>query len=331
MSLVADLITVYADSLPRDMDVDWLRQIFSSFGQMEDVFIPKKRSLSFNTKFGFIRFKEKEEAMRAIDALDGLLIRNFKIFVPLAKYVKPSPYSARSFQKFQGGKHNGKLGSSDSIWKPIVREEHSKQNALDHPSYADILRGVSNGPKIKLVEAKEADTEWLKKSAVGQLINYCYMIMLQDLFISNGIWDAHIRPLGGLNIKKGHDTNCKEDVVEIDPGDDNSIDFDDHEVEDKGISGESRIELLDTEVDNYLLAEVGNCDGHSDETFIVGHCSAIKDDGQLVLSTPDKSPFTSHFSHELKRGLKCASLSHLGQGLARDLAFLGNNQSIVLF
>ncbi|KAH7834800.1 hypothetical protein Vadar_019851 [Vaccinium darrowii] len=271
------------------------------------------------------------------------------------------------------------MGSFDSKWKPIIREDHCKQRALDPPSFADIVRGVLNGIKTKLVEGKEADMEWLRKSAVGQLINYYYVNTLQDLFLSNGIWDAHIRPLGGLNvllsfdssdllndflldkdnllpnwftsvkvwdnqsikpsrcvwiscygvplnawcsstfidvgklwgdvirldeltekfiafdkgrmfilteyfdcinevvhvkfngvsylvkviedplaetswekhvftsieIKKGHVTDGKEVLVEIDPKDDNSFDFDAHEAQDKGISEESRIDLLD--------------------------------------------------------------------------------------
>ncbi|KAH7841387.1 hypothetical protein Vadar_029255 [Vaccinium darrowii] len=356
------------------MDVEWLRQIFSSFGQVVDVFIPIKRSSSFNTKFGFIRFKEKEEAFRAIDALDGLLIRNFRIFVQLAKYSKPTPNAARSYQKVQGRK----MGSFDSKWKPIISEDHCKQRALDPPSFADIVRCVSNGIKTKLVEAKEADTVWLRKSAVGQLINYCYVNTLQDLFISNGIWDAHIRPLGGLNvllsldsaallndflldkdnllpnwftsvkawdnqsikpsrldeltekfiafdkgrmfilteyfdyinevvhvkingvsypvkvvedplaetswekrvftsieIKKGHVIDGKEVLVEIDPKDDNSFDFDAHEAQDKGISEESRIDLLD----GVVLPTVDESDDNSfcsvDPTSV-----KVEDDGR---------------------------------------------------
>ncbi|KAH7852484.1 hypothetical protein Vadar_025366 [Vaccinium darrowii] len=281
------------------MDVEWLRQIFSSFGQVVDVFIPIKRSSSFNTKFGFIRFKEKEEAFRAVDALDGLLIRNFRIFVQLAKYSKPTPNAARSYQKVQGRK----MGSFDSKWKPIISEDHCKQRALDPPSFADIVRGVSNGIKTKLVEAKEADMVWLGKSAVGQLINYCYVNTLQDLFISNDYFDCinevvyvkingvsypvkvvedplaetswEKRVFTSIEIKKGHVIDGKEVLVEIDPKDDNSFDFDAHEAQDKGISEESRIDLLD----GVVLPTVDESDDNSfcsvDPTSV-----KVEDDGR---------------------------------------------------
>lgn len=57
--------------------VAWLRHLFNSQGKVIDVYIPAKRSLRYNTKFGFVRFKNKEEALRAIKAFNGVSIRNF--------------------------------------------------------------------------------------------------------------------------------------------------------------------------------------------------------------------------------------------------------------
>ncbi|KAE9445258.1 hypothetical protein C3L33_22844, partial [Rhododendron williamsianum] len=84
----AQSITVFVDNLPKDVDVDWFRQIFSSHGQVRDAFIPFKRSSRYNTKFGFIRYQTMEEASRAIHALNGVIIRNFSIQVNLARYGK---------------------------------------------------------------------------------------------------------------------------------------------------------------------------------------------------------------------------------------------------
>lgn len=47
--IMAGLFTVYVDNLPKSMDVGWLRQLFIPFGRMEDVYMPSKRSSSFNT------------------------------------------------------------------------------------------------------------------------------------------------------------------------------------------------------------------------------------------------------------------------------------------
>ncbi|KAI8571941.1 hypothetical protein RHMOL_Rhmol01G0159800 [Rhododendron molle] len=69
------------------MDKVWLHQLFGGYGQVDDIYIPLKRSTKFNTKFGFIRFLKREEALNAVHALDGIVTRDFKLQVNLAKYA----------------------------------------------------------------------------------------------------------------------------------------------------------------------------------------------------------------------------------------------------
>ncbi|KAG5539362.1 hypothetical protein RHGRI_019796 [Rhododendron griersonianum] len=178
------------------MDVGWLRQLFTPFGRVEDVYMPSKRSSSFNTKFGFVRFKRREEAINAIEDLDGVAIRNFTIVVQFAKYSKDNPVTS---QMNLDGVKKVNPGPSIHSWQPKPTELQSKQRASNSSSYADILKGGSSG-RLKLVEAKEVGLGWLQKSAVGKLINFCHVNTLQDLFISNGTWDAQIRHMGGLNV-----------------------------------------------------------------------------------------------------------------------------------
>ncbi|KAG5549338.1 hypothetical protein RHGRI_014630 [Rhododendron griersonianum] len=67
-------------------------------------------------------------------------------------------------------------------------------------TYAEILNGDFKS-KPKLVFAHEEDgIDWLNRSVVGRLLSFCDVNSLQNLFISNEIWDAHIRSLGGLNV-----------------------------------------------------------------------------------------------------------------------------------
>ncbi|KAG5547375.1 hypothetical protein RHGRI_013160 [Rhododendron griersonianum] len=195
-SEMAGLFTVYVDNLPKSMDVGWLRQLFTPFGRVEDVYMPSKRSSSFNTKFGFVRFKRREEAINAIEDLDGVVIRNFTIVVQFAKYSKDNPIASQKI--FDGVKKNISAPSSPSL-HPKPFEIQSKLRDSNSSSYANILKGGSSG-RLKLVEAKEVELGWLQMSAVGKLINFCHVNTLQDLFISNGIWDAQIRHMGGLNV-----------------------------------------------------------------------------------------------------------------------------------
>ncbi|KAH7842865.1 hypothetical protein Vadar_009918 [Vaccinium darrowii] len=193
---MAGLFTIFVDNLPKSMDVGWLRQLFRPYGCVEDVYMPSKRSSSFNTKFGFIRFKRREEAMNAIEDLDGFMIRNFKIVVQFAKYSKNS--SSMSQKVIEGDKKVN-LAPKLHSWRPKAIEVESNQINSNCLSYADALKGGSFST-TKLVDAKEVDLDWLHMSAVGKLINFCYVNTLQDLFVSNGIWDAQIRHMGGLNV-----------------------------------------------------------------------------------------------------------------------------------
>ncbi|KAG5562937.1 hypothetical protein RHGRI_005615 [Rhododendron griersonianum] len=59
---------------------------------------------------------------------------------------------------------------------------------------------------IKEVLAKENGSKWLETSAVGELLVCRDTKELQDLFISHGIWDAHIRYMGVLYVLLSFDS-----------------------------------------------------------------------------------------------------------------------------
>ncbi|KAI8529349.1 hypothetical protein RHMOL_Rhmol12G0218300 [Rhododendron molle] len=141
----------------------------------------------------------------------------------------------------------------------------------------NILIGGSNA-MLKLVEAKEMELDWLHKSAVGKLINFCYVNTLQDLFISNDAWDnqkitssrcvriaCYDVPLNAwcsstfIDIEKlwddvikldelteksiafdkwRNDNDMKDAVVEIDPGEDESLYFDVYDAHEEGLGME---------------------------------------------------------------------------------------------
>ncbi|KAG5532282.1 hypothetical protein RHGRI_026795 [Rhododendron griersonianum] len=74
--------------------------------------MPSKRSSSFNTKFGFIRFKRKEGIV-AIEDLNGVLIRNFRMVVQFAKYSKDNVS-----RKLLVGEKKDNKASSLHTWQP---------------------------------------------------------------------------------------------------------------------------------------------------------------------------------------------------------------------
>ncbi|KAH7845417.1 hypothetical protein Vadar_001752 [Vaccinium darrowii] len=127
-------------------------------------------------------------------------ITNFQF----AKYSKSSP--SRSDKNNSSGVHSVKPDSTSHRWKPILSGVHCNQSTSYPITYADILKGKSNG-KAKMVEVKESGFDWLHMSVVGILNSYCDVNSLQDFFITNGIWDADIRSLGGLNVLLSFDSS----------------------------------------------------------------------------------------------------------------------------
>ena len=80
--------TLFIDDLPTEMTWDWLLQIFRAEGEVVDVFVSQRRRLKSNRRFGFVRFKNLEEARNAVKNLNGVKIRGRSINVSFAKYKK---------------------------------------------------------------------------------------------------------------------------------------------------------------------------------------------------------------------------------------------------
>lgn len=78
---VDGLFTIFVDNLPNPMDVGWHHQLFSPFRNVMDVYMSSKRNASLNIKYGFLRFKKREETLYAIEDLNVSMIRSVRIVV----------------------------------------------------------------------------------------------------------------------------------------------------------------------------------------------------------------------------------------------------------
>ncbi|KAH7847677.1 hypothetical protein Vadar_028828 [Vaccinium darrowii] len=195
-----NVFTVFVDNLPKEMDKIWLHQIFRSYGQVDDIYIPVKRSARFNTKFGFIRFLNSDEALKAVNDLDGIIIRDFKLQVNLAKYTGNSrtfPGTCKSaYTSVQ------KTFSNDTVCIGKDFRSCTDRNMLAHkigsPSFADVVANrFQNNPDSLIVQATEEGKDWLDRSAVGWLPSLRSVESLMDAFIAEGIYNIQLRDMGG--------------------------------------------------------------------------------------------------------------------------------------
>ncbi|GAB2282286.1 Serine arginine-rich splicing factor 2 [Dionaea muscipula] len=80
-------IKTFVDNLSEKIDRRDLLSIFSAFGHVYDVFIPRKRSRS-GSKFDFVRFDSEDAAGRAVFNVDGLKLMDRVLHVKRVAFGK---------------------------------------------------------------------------------------------------------------------------------------------------------------------------------------------------------------------------------------------------
>ncbi|KAG5532640.1 hypothetical protein RHGRI_027065 [Rhododendron griersonianum] len=170
----------------------WLHQLFRGYGEVVDVFIPNKRSSRFNTKFGFVRFKSRDEAERAVQNLNGILIRDYYIHVNLARFSQDS----RSRIPLQ--KACDRVHEATNFPVNIIK---SKEFGGDcSPSFADIVASKSlpgtTGTRFS-IKVQDEGNQWLSTSVVAKLPSIWSVESLSEAFIADGVGDIQIHSMGG--------------------------------------------------------------------------------------------------------------------------------------
>ncbi|RME79872.1 MAG: RNA-binding protein [Methanobacteriota archaeon] len=72
---------VYVGNLPWSTKEDELRELFSSYGDIEEVVVIRDRMTGRSKGFGFVTFANDEDADKAISEMDGKEVggRNIKV------------------------------------------------------------------------------------------------------------------------------------------------------------------------------------------------------------------------------------------------------------
>ncbi|GMP93745.1 hypothetical protein CsSME_00043453 [Camellia sinensis var. sinensis] len=80
-----NLIAIFVDNLPMEMDPTRLFRMYSKFGVVRHVFIPYKRS-KVGTRFGFVRYDCEVAARIAVQRTNGVWCDNKELKVKFADY-----------------------------------------------------------------------------------------------------------------------------------------------------------------------------------------------------------------------------------------------------
>ncbi|XVF38883.1 hypothetical protein REPUB_Repub20aG0141200 [Reevesia pubescens] len=83
--------TVFVNNIPTRVHWRWLWRIFENHGNVVDVFIPRKRNVR-GKRFGFVRFAGRNEAVRAVTALNGAWLLDSRLGVNAARFNNTQEY-----------------------------------------------------------------------------------------------------------------------------------------------------------------------------------------------------------------------------------------------
>lgn len=107
-----DECTIYVERLPVDAEHDWLKTIFSKFGAVDYVSIPKYKNNNKMIKgFAFIEFSTPEAAQQVLQYFDSIGCKLPTTMLPdklasISTYEEPSLLKSKTINKFTGDETN---------------------------------------------------------------------------------------------------------------------------------------------------------------------------------------------------------------------------------
>ncbi|XP_028062257.1 polyadenylate-binding protein 3-like [Camellia sinensis] len=146
------LFTIFVDNLPQSMDVRSLFKLFTKFGIVKDAYIPFKRRVATNSRFGFVRFDCSVAADIAIQKANGLLVDDRELEVKKASHERGSQveHSKRRSQPMSRFSGTGNIRGHPS--------------GAGQKSYAEVLKGknpVVAGTVSTTIKVDEVGHFWI--------------------------------------------------------------------------------------------------------------------------------------------------------------------------
>jgi RNA recognition motif-containing protein len=100
-------MNIYVGNLSRDLTESELREAFAAFGEVSSASIIKDKFSGETRGFGFVEMPNKEEADKAISALNGRDLKGRTASVNEARPRTDKPRTGGGFGGGRGGSHGG--------------------------------------------------------------------------------------------------------------------------------------------------------------------------------------------------------------------------------
>ena len=86
---------IYVGNLPFNVDDEGLKNLFSSYGEMEEAIVIQDKFSGRSKGFGFVTFKEEENAKKAVSEMNDKEVEGRKLKVNEAKPFDPDQQRPR--------------------------------------------------------------------------------------------------------------------------------------------------------------------------------------------------------------------------------------------
>lgn len=163
---------VFIKNLPFDCDIGKLEKIFKKCGDVENSTFPKKNGNNELKGFGFIQFKHKNMALKAINHLNNKLVGDRRIEVSLAQAKKA--YQNKIEPKVEGEGQDNKENKENKVKKnPKSENKKNTENqentkTIENNENADKNEGNKENGEVEVKKKKNRNKK-KKKSPVDEI------------------------------------------------------------------------------------------------------------------------------------------------------------------
>ncbi|XP_078347070.1 uncharacterized protein LOC144632322 [Oculina patagonica] len=127
---IEGMTSLKVDNLTYRTTAKDLTHVFSKYGDLGDVYIPRDRYKQESRGFAFVRFYEKRDAEDAMDSLHGTIIDGREIRVQMAKYGRPSEsYKPTRNNRYRSSAYSGSSRYRSRSRSPRRRVRRSRSRS----------------------------------------------------------------------------------------------------------------------------------------------------------------------------------------------------------
>lgn len=88
---IEGMTSLKVDNITQRTGVNLLKKVFSKFGDLGDVYVPRYPDTFASRGFAFVRFARKRDAEEAMRKMNGYVLDGRTLSIQMARYARPSP------------------------------------------------------------------------------------------------------------------------------------------------------------------------------------------------------------------------------------------------